>query len=107
MAEGIIEVDLPNGAVALAQVARIDGDGAEKTAAVPRFDFEEVTKTLEGISDALKGALAKAAPDKVTVELGIELAVKSGKLTGLLVEGAGKGSLAITLEWAGQAPAAG
>jgi hypothetical protein len=35
------------------------------------------------------------------VELGLELAVKSGRLTGLLVEGAGSGSLKVTLEWGG------
>jgi hypothetical protein len=35
----------------------------------------------------------------VTVELAIELAVKSGKLTGLVVDGEGKGALTVTLEW--------
>ena len=103
MPDQVVEISLPNGSVALARVSRAGQTGAEKTAAVPRFDFEDVSRALEGLTQALKGALEKAAPDKVTVELGLELAVKSGKLTGLVVEGAGKGSLGITLEWVGEA----
>jgi len=99
VAEQIVELRLPNGSAALARVDQIGG-GAEKTgASVPSFDFKEIGATLEGLAQTLQGALAKAAPDKVKVELGLELTVKSGKLTGLLVEGGGKGSLGITLEW--------
>lgn len=43
--------------------------------------------------------MEKAAPAKTTVELGIELAVKNGELTGLLVNGQASTSLKVTLEW--------
>lgn len=101
----VVEVDLPNGTRALVRAADLEepGRGATKTSAISAFNFDEVAGTLEGLSLALKDALAKAAPDKVTIELGLELAVKSGKLTGLLVEGSGTGSLAVTLEWSGSA----
>ena len=78
MTEQVIELSLPNGAVALARVMQADLGGAEKTAADLRFDFKEVTSTLEGLTEGLKDALAKAAPDRVTVVLGLELAVKNG-----------------------------
>jgi NTP-dependent ternary system trypsin peptidase co-occuring protein len=94
----IVEMKLPNGSTALARVASVSG-GATKTSNLSAFDFEDVGKTLEGLAETLKTALKKAAPNKVTVELGLELAVKNGKLSGLLVEGEGKGSLAVTLEW--------
>lgn len=97
----VVEIALPNGATALAQVRRLDGAGATKTAALPRFDFADVGRVVEGVAESIKGAVAKAAPDKVTVTLGLELAVKNGKLSGLVVEGQGKGSIAITLEWHG------
>ena len=60
--------------------------------------------TLEGLSETIRTSLVRAASDTVTVELGLELAVKSGKLTGLLVEGEGSGSLAVTLEWQRKGP---
>jgi Na+/H+-translocating membrane pyrophosphatase len=54
---------------------------------------------LEGMSVAVKSALAKSAPDRVSVEFGLELAVKSGALTAMLVAGEGNASLKVTLEW--------
>ena len=103
MARRVVEVDLPNGTRALVRANDLDEPtrGATKTSALSAFDFDEVSGVLEGLSVALRQALAKASPDKVTVELGLELAVKSGKLTGLLVEGEGTASLAVTLEWNG------
>lgn len=99
MGERVIEVELPNGAVALVRAAEIEGAGAEKVAWPDRFSFGDVTATLEGVAQAIRDAVERVKPDKVSVELGIELVVKSGKLTGLIVEGEGTGSLTVTLEW--------
>jgi hypothetical protein len=100
MERKVVEVALPNGVVALVRAADVDGGrGASKAGPLGRFDLDAVTGTLEGVSTAVKVALAKAAPDKVTVEFGLELAVTSGVLTGLLVDGEGSGSLSVTLEW--------
>ncbi len=94
----IVEVTLPNGAVALVQARQVDGGGATKTG-FGRLDFDGVTKTLEGVTEAVRSAVAKAAPSKVSVELGVELVVKSGALVGLIVDGESIGSLTVTLEW--------
>ncbi len=94
----VVEVTLPNGAVALVQARQVDGGGATKTA-FGKLDFDGVTATLAGVTDAVRAAVAKAAPSKVSVELGLELAVKSGVLVGLIVDGESKGSLTVTLEW--------
>jgi hypothetical protein len=101
----VVEVALPNGTVGLMQVRDIDGGGAEKVGWQDRFDFTGVADTLDGVADALRDSMARARPGKVTVELGIELAVKSGKLTGLVVEGNAKATLKVTLEWSATPPA--
>jgi len=80
-------------------VLDVDEGGATKTAFGERFDFAEVGSVLEGLTEGIRGALDKVAPDRVIVEFAIELAVKAGKLTGLVVEGGAKGSLGVTLEW--------
>jgi hypothetical protein len=95
----VVEVELPNGATTLVRAVEVEGIGATKTGLRDKFKFDEVAETLEGITDAIKATLDKVAPGRVTVELGIELALKSGKLTALIVEGEGRGALTVTLEW--------
>jgi hypothetical protein len=101
MAGRIVEVKLPNNTVAFVQVAELDEDrgGAEKVDWKGTFDLEHLSGTLEGVAQAVQSGLEKVAPHKTTVELGIDLAVKNGKLTGLIVDGAAQASLRVTLEW--------
>ena len=98
MESKIVDVTLPNGAVALVRARQLDSSGATKTG-VGKLDFDNVAKTLEGVTEAVRKAVDKAAPSKVSVELGVELAVKSGALVGLIVDGESTGSLTVTLEW--------
>lgn len=103
MANKVVEVVLPNNAVALVRVSELDQDavvaGAEKVSWPETFDFEQVSSTLEGVAEALRSSLARANPKKTKVELGFELTVRNGKLVGLLVEGQASASLRVTLEW--------
>lgn len=96
----LVEVQLPNGVTALVHAVDAGGGaGAAKAAIVAKHDLSAVMGTLEGMSLAVKSALAKARPDKVSVEFGLELAVKAGTLTAMLVDGGGTASLRVTLEW--------
>ena len=98
MDRSIVEVELPNGVTALVQAADTGG-GAVKAGRAGKPDLSAVMGALEGMSGAIKSALAKAAPDRVSVEFGLEVAVKSGALTAMLVGGEGNASLKVTLEW--------
>jgi hypothetical protein len=93
-----VDVVLPNGAHMYVAASDIDGGGATKTA-VAEYDFDSVVEALKGLSEVVRGAFASAAPTKTTVKIGIELSVKAGKLTALLVGGGAKGALDVTLEW--------
>jgi len=101
MALRVVEVSLPNQTVALVQAADLDegGHDAQKAGRQDIFDFADVSGTLEGIARAVRSGLEKVTPSKTTVELGIQLALKNGKLTGLIVEGKAEASLKVTLEW--------
>jgi Trypsin-co-occurring domain 1 len=63
------------------------------------LSFEGVRETVTAIGKELSKAWDTVKPAEATVELGLKLAVKSGKLTGLLVEGGGEASLKVTLTW--------
>jgi hypothetical protein len=103
MASKVVEVVLPNNTVALVRAIQLDeGEApptAEKVGWKDQLDFQHVSGTLEGVAQAIQSGLEKVKPTRTTVELGIELAVKNGKLMGMLVEGEANASLKVTLEW--------
>jgi Trypsin-co-occurring domain 1 len=99
--DGVVQVVLPNKTVALVHVVDMDqaGGPAEKVGWKDAFDLEHVSGMLEGIAQAIRSGLDQVKPTRTTVELGIDLAVRSGKLTGMLVEGQADAALKVTLEW--------
>jgi hypothetical protein len=101
VASRVVEVVLPNNTVALVRAVELDEGGgqAEKVGWKDTFDLEHVSGMLEGISQSIRAGLDKVRPSKTTVELGIELALKNGRLTGMLVDGEANASLKVTLEW--------
>ena len=54
---------------------------------------------MEGIATELAQVWQKVKPSDASVAFGLKLTAKSGKLTGLLVEGGGEASLTVTLNW--------
>jgi len=104
VATEVVEIDLPNGAMVLAEVEQVEVgvEGAEKTGAASKLDFADVGKTLQGVAQVIHNALDSIKPERTTVELGLAVRAHSGKLTGLLVEGEGEANLLIRLEWAKQ-----
>jgi len=61
--------------------------------------FKQVTEVLEGISKTLSESLEKIQPNKATVKFGMEFSIESGQLTAIIVKGASKANLEVTLEW--------
>jgi len=95
----VVEVKLPNGTIAFVRATDLDEGKVEQATWTGSFDFEHIAGTLEGIAESIRAAVDKAKPSSTRVELGVELAVTSGKLVGLIVEGGGRGALTVTLEW--------
>jgi hypothetical protein len=63
------------------------------------LSFEGVRETVTAIGQELAKAWEVVKPAEASVELALKLVVKSGKLTGLLVEGGGEAALKVTLTW--------
>jgi hypothetical protein len=102
-----VEVELPNGAAALIRATVLDDAApldedeglARKVAFGDRWAITEVTDALEGFAEAVRAAVSKAAPDKVTVEMSVEVCVKAGRLTALIAEGGGTAAFKVVLTW--------
>jgi hypothetical protein len=70
------------------------------------FSLDGVRETVEAIASQMTGVWQRVRPAEATVEFGLALTAKTGKLTGLLVEGDGSASLKVTVHWKdGSSPA--
>jgi methionine aminopeptidase len=93
-----VPVQLPNGAVVKIEIAKSSDTGKEDVA-FEMFKFDQIAEILEGVTEAIKGAIEKVKPKKTAVKFGIEVGIESGKLTALIVKGTGKSNLEISMEW--------
>lgn len=82
----------------LVEIAETRG-GVQPVGAQPTFTLDGVRDTIEAVASQVAEVWQKVKPDQASVEFGLSVAVKSGKLTGLLVEGGGTAALKITLTW--------
>ena len=65
---------------------------------------ESLQGVVTGVARSLAGPLRAVQPDEVSVEFGIELTAKAGKVVGLLADGEAKGAIKVTLTWNGGGP---
>ncbi|MFF2405784.1 CU044_2847 family protein [Streptomyces sp. NPDC058092] len=78
------------------------GDFAEQVQA----RVESLQAVVTSVARSLAEPLRAVRPDEVSVEFGIELTAKAGKVVGLLADGEAKGGIKVTLTWNGGGPPA-
>lgn len=99
-----VQVQLPNGEVIWADVA-VDGPtNVSAISSLHKLDADEFRAVVHGVADSVRQALNGLRPDEVSVEFGVELALKTGKLTSVLAEASGKASVKVALAWRGGRP---
>ncbi|MFF1637116.1 CU044_2847 family protein [Streptomyces sp. NPDC058246] len=65
---------------------------------------ESLRSVIVGVARSLADPLRAVRPDEVSVEFGIELTAKAGKVVGLLADGEAKAGITVTLTWNGGPP---
>ncbi|MFJ8851748.1 CU044_2847 family protein [Streptomyces sp. NPDC102437] len=78
--------------------------GAGNIAGRVQARVESLQGVVTSVARSLAEPLRAVRPDEVSVEFGIELTAKSGKVVGLLADGEAKGSIKVTLTWNGGGP---
>jgi Trypsin-co-occurring domain 1 len=63
------------------------------------FSFDGGRETVQAIAEQLTDAWEKVRSSETSVEFGLKLTAKSGKLTSLIVEGGEETSLRVALTW--------
>ncbi|MEV7223538.1 CU044_2847 family protein [Streptomyces sp. NPDC093681] len=65
---------------------------------------ESLNALVTGVARSLAEPLRAVRPDEVSVQFGIELTAKAGKVVGLLADGEAKTGISVTLTWNGGPP---
>ena len=76
-----------------------DAGGAQPVAAVQALSFDGIRDTVQAVGEQLTKAWQEVKPTEATVEFGISATAKTGRLTGLIVDGAAEAALKVTLTW--------
>jgi len=61
--------------------------------------LDAVRATIEAVATLLAEVWEKVEPDEATVGFGLKVVAKSGRLTGLIVEGGGEATWSFSLKW--------
>jgi hypothetical protein len=88
----VVAVALPNGAELGVQVEASDGIGD-----LDHLDFGQVQGIIDGLTDAVAESLRRVPQRPATVELGLRLEVRSGRLTGVLARAGEDASIRIAV----------
>jgi hypothetical protein len=95
----IVPVVMPDGSTIQVD-ATVEGPmGQNVGTELAALPMDGVLTSIEVISKTFSQTLEKVKPDKASIEFGIEIAVKEGSLTGVLVKGSATANLVITLTW--------
>ncbi len=76
-----------------------DGGGPQTVGAESALSFDGVRDTIEAIAGQVGQVWERVKPAEASVEFGLSLTAKTGKLTGLLVDADGSASLKVCLKW--------
>ena len=95
----IIAVELFDGTTVKVEVTPI----GEQQVTFQSRPFKEIASAIKSIaqevSTTLHGIHQDVKPDKISVKVGIEIAIESGQLTALIAKGSSKANLEISMEW--------
>ncbi|MGW0118372.1 CU044_2847 family protein [Streptomyces sp. NPDC003327] len=110
MAQGIARIRLDDGTPVWARISEPEelgrGGGFQDTGVRDRVVSMAggLTDVVRGVVGSLRAGLDPQAPVEVAVSFGIELSAQSGKVIGVLADGAGKASVNVTLTWTEPGP---
>lgn len=97
----IVAVELSDGTVVNIEARAIGGE--EELVGAGTQAFKGALNTIKSITNEIASTLQdvkqETGSDKISVKLGLEIAVESGEITALIVKGTGKANLEITMEW--------
>jgi len=63
------------------------------------YDVEGLLETVRGVGESVRLGLRTLAPDTVTVQFGVTLTARTGRVLSAVAEAGGQANLTVTLGW--------
>lgn len=83
----------------------VDGGGPAQVGAKQAQTFDAVRETMHAVANEFAKVWEAVRPDEATVEFGLSATARTGRLTGLLVDGGGDATFKVTMTWRPSSPA--
>ena len=80
-------------------VTVVDDGPVQVGAEQPALSFAGVRETLHAVASEVAAVWHEVQPDEATVEFGLSATAKTGKLTGLIVDGGGEAAFKVSMTW--------
>ncbi|MBS1829672.1 MAG: hypothetical protein JST93_30510 [Acidobacteria bacterium] len=96
-------VMLPNGAKILIQLVpsneSVDADASAFEGLPENVSLDGLWNVVAGFAELAENAFKKVKPNKLGIEFGVDVTAEAGTLTALIVKGAGKATIKISMQW--------
>jgi hypothetical protein len=95
----LVRAELPDGTAIWVRTGERDGGGDISFGDDVTRRLGDLPGTLDAVTRSVREGLRNAAPDEVSLEFGIEIAVRSGGLVSVLTEAGATAALKVTVTW--------
>ena len=90
---------LSDGSEALVQVNSNDTKERQVSRTDEKFDIKDLQTSIKSLINDIIEPFSEIKLDKVTLEMGLNIGVKSGKITSLLINGNLNAAIKVIVEW--------
>ncbi len=92
-------ITLSDGTEALVQINSNESRERQVSLSDYKFDIKDLQSSIKSLTNDIVKPFSEIGLDKVTVEMGLSIGVKSGKITSLLLDGNLDAAIKVTVEW--------
>lgn len=97
----LIPVELSDGEIVNIEYIPI---GGQPKSILGNKKFGNFLKKVSGLVNDIQQSIKEVKPDKMIIEVGVDVAIEGGELTAIFVKGNSKANFKVTLEWNHEKP---
>lgn len=94
-----IPVELSDKTIIYVEVEAIGDQPVSSSKASIKGVMQKLESLAKDLGDSVKQISDVACPDEISIEMGLEASLETGKLSAILVQGGSKANFKVTMKW--------